>query len=71
MITLRASDADDNDDRHGSAESADPRALRKALDDNFKEIDSILNKKVMKSLIDMNTETGKRFDILEQDNSAM
>ena len=43
-------------------------ALSRKVDERFKAIDTFLNKKVLKSLVDLSTETGSRLDQLEQNH---
>ena len=76
MVTRPCDDAedDDDDDRVGGGTkdaSSNPRAIRKVLEDRFREIDTFLNKKVLKGLVDMNTETGVRLDQLEHTTIAI
>ena len=73
VISKRADIADEDDDESGAATDAqgNSRALRKALDDKFKEINTFLSKKVLKSVIDLGQETGTKFEQLEQNGTFM
>lgn len=75
VVTRPRDDAeDDDDDRVGGGTkdaSSNPRAIRKVLEDRFREIDTFLNKKVLKGLVDMNTETGVRLEQLEHTTIAI
>ena len=72
VMSPREDDEEDDDDRVGSNETTgNSRAVRKALDERFREINSFLNKKVLKSLVDMSTETGIRLDQLDHTTFAM
>ena len=72
VMSPREDDEEDDDDRVGSNETTgNPRALRKALDERCREINSFLNKKVLKSLVDMSSETSIRLDQLDHTTFAM
>ena len=62
VIKPHENDEDDEDDRAGQDNAYNPRANRKAIDDKFKALDNFLNKKVLKSLVESNTDTGTRLD---------
>ena len=56
---------DDDDQKAGDQAN---KFMKKALDERFKEIDSLLNKKVLKNLIDLGSVTTARLDGMEKGN---
>ena len=55
VISRRDDVADEDDDTSGGANESqgNQKIMRKVFDDKFKEINTILNKKVLKSVMDL------------------
>ena len=73
VITPRDNEEDDDDPSAGGGgnDQVNSRGLRKIIDEKFKEIDAFLNKRVLKNLMDLSTDTGTRLDQLERGNFFM
>ena len=71
VVTPREDDVDDEGDVSGGGKDFGGRAMRKAMDDKFKDLDALLKKRVLKSLIEMGNDTGNRLDQLEHTTMAI
>ena len=61
----------DNDDESGQKEPSELKALKKALGDRFRELDTFLNKRIVPSLTGLTEDVGGRLESLEQTNAEL
>lgn len=61
----------DNDDESGQKEPSELKAIKKALGDRFRELDTFLNKRIVPSLTGLTEDVGGRLESLEQTNAEL